>query len=394
MEMFKCLRLARLIVLLSVVASSVPAQSVVSAPAQNSGQLPPETVKKIEAVIEKEMAAQSIPGISIAIAVDNQIRYAKGFGKADLENSVSAKATTVYRTASIAKSLTATAIMQLAEKGKLDLDAPIQKYCASFREKPWPITTRQLLGHLSGIRHYQKPGESSGTEHYFSIEESLKIFKDDPLLHEPGTKYSYTTYGYSVLGCAIEGVSGMRYGDYMQENVFRPSGMENTGVDEHFFIIPNRARGYMKVDEATYAQLPDAIKTKVKVGQILNAQLHDTSMKVPGGGLASTAVDLVSFGMASMKGRLVKESTLAQMWTSQKTKDNKETGYGMGWGIGTVAGGMRLISHSGGQAGTSTLLYILPEKRIVLAAMSNLEGAALNRILNGIGKELVSPSKP
>lgn len=391
--MTNCLRLIRLIVLLNLFTLSVLAQSGVSAPAQKSGQLPPETIKRIEAIVENELAAQSIPGISIAVGADNQVRYAKGFGMADLENAVSAKATTVYRTASIAKPLTATAILQLAEKGKLDLDAPIQKYCASFPEKPWLITARLLLGHLSGIRHYQKRGESSGTEHYFTIEESMKIFKDDPLLHEPGAKYTYTTYGYSVLGCAIEGASGIRYDEYMQQNVFRPAGMEHTGIDEHFFIIPNRARGYMKLDEATYSQLPNAIKTRVKVGQVLNAQLHDTSMKVPGGGLASTAVDLVAFGMAVFKGRLIKEATLEKMWTAQKTKDNKETGYGLGWGIGAV-GGLKLISHSGGQAGTSTLLYILPEKGIVLAAMSNLEGAALNRILNGIGKELINPSKP
>lgn len=386
------LRLTWLIVLLNLIASSVLAQNSASSSAQKN-QLPPDTVKRIEAVVEGEMSGQSIPGISIAIAVDNQIRYAKGFGMADLENAVSAKATTVYRTASIAKPLTATAIMQLAEKGKVDLDAPIQKYCASFPEKPWLITARLLLGHLSGIRHYQKRGESSGTEHYFTIEESMKIFKDDPLLHEPGAKYTYTTYGYSVLGCAIEGASGIRYDEYMQQNVFRPAGMEHTGIDELFFIIPNRARGYMKLDEATHSQLPNAIKTRVKIGQVLNAQLHDTSMKIPGGGLASTAVDLVSFGMATLKGRLIKETTLEKMWTSQKTKDNKETGYGLGWGIGTVAG-MKLISHSGGQAGTSTLLFILPEKGIVLAAMSNLEGAALNRILNGIGRELINLSKP
>lgn len=391
--MTNCLRLIRLLALLNLFTLSVLAQSGVSAPAQKSGQLPPETVKRIEAIVENELAAQSIPGISIAVGADNQVRYAKGFGMADLENAVSAKATTVYRTASIAKPLTATAILQLAEKGKVDLDAPIQKYCASFPEKPWLITARLLLGHLSGIRHYQKRGESSGTEHYFTIEESMKIFKDDPLLHEPGAKYTYTTYGYSVLGCAIEGASGIRYDEYMQQNVFRPAGMEHTGIDEHFFIIPNRARGYMKLDEATYSQLPNAIKTRVKVGQVLNAQLHDTSMKVPGGGLASTAVDLVAFGMAVFKGRLIKEATLEKMWTAQKTKDNKETGYGLGWGIGAVEG-LKLISHSGGQAGTSTLLYILPEKGIVLAAMSNLEGAALNRILNGIGKELINPSKP
>jgi CubicO group peptidase (beta-lactamase class C family) len=368
--------------------------TVASYSAQQSDQLPAETIKKIEAVIEQERTSQAIPGISIAIAIDGQVRYAKGFGLADIEQAVPAKATTVYRTASIAKAMTATAVMQLAESGKLDLDAPIQKYCAAFPEKPWPVTARLLLGHLSGIRHYQKPGEASGTAHYFSIEESLKIFKDDPLLHEPGAKFTYTTYGYSVLGCAIESASGMRYEDYMAERVFRPAGMEHTRTDEHFFIIADRARGYMKMDAAALARLPASVSSRMKAGQIYNAQLHDTSMKIPGGGIVSTAVDLVRFGVASMKGVLVRPATVEQMWTSQKTKDGKETSYGLGWGVGTVGGGLKLFSHSGGQAGTSTLLYVLPEKRIVMAAMSNLEGAALNRILNGIGKELISNSKP
>lgn len=354
----------------------------------NRNQLPPETIKKIEAVIASEMTREAIPGLSVAIAVDNQIRYAKGFGKSDLENSIPAKATTVYRTASIAKPMTATAVMQLVESGKLDLDAPIQKYCAAFPQKQWPVTARHLLAHLGGIRHYQRPGEASGTTHYFTIEESMKIFKDDPLLHEPGTKFNYTTYGYSVLGCAIEGASGVEYQDYMQQHVFRPAGMEQSRIDDHFFIIPDRARGYMKLDDESYGRLPATMKPRVKVGQIYNAQLHDTSMKVAGGGLVSTAVDLVKFGIASMKGTLVKQSTLEQMWTSQKTRDNKETQYGLGWGVGAIEG-RKMVAHSGGQAGTSTLLYLLPEKGIIIAAMCNLEGAALNRILNGIGKELM-----
>lgn len=382
-----------LTVCLVLLASTSSAQTAQRSSQSKGSQLPAETVKKIEAVIEAEMAKQAIPAVSIAIAIDNQLRYSKGFGKADLENSVAAKATTVYRTASIAKPLTATAVMQLAEKGKLDLDAPVQKYCAAFPEKPWPVTVRQLLGHLGGVRHYQKPGESSGTAHFFTITDSLKIFKDDPLLHEPGTKYHYTTYGYSVLGCAIEGASGQSYEDYMQEHVFRPAGMEHSRLDDHFRLIPDRARGYMKMDQRTYAQLPESMKSSVKVGQIFNASLHDTSMKVPGGGIASTAVDLVRFALASTNGVLVKRPTLEQMWTPLKTRDNTDTRYGLGWGIGDVAG-MKLIAHSGGQAGTSTLLYILPEKGIVIASMSNLEGAALNTILNGIGKELIGASRP
>jgi serine beta-lactamase-like protein LACTB len=352
-----------------------------------------ETIKQIEAVIQEEMTRQSIPGVSVAVAVNGQIRFAKGFGIADLENSVPVKATTVYRTASIAKPMTATAVMLLAEQGRLDLDAPRQKYCAAFPEKPWPVTARQLLGHLGGIRHYTKPGEQNGTTHYFTIEESLKIFKDDPLLHEPGSKFHYTTYGYSVLGCAIEGAAGKGYEDYMPENIFKPAGMTHTRIDDHFSIVPDRARGYLKLDEQTYAQLPAVVKGKVKVGQLYNAQLHDTSMKVPGGGLVSTAEDLVKFGHASMKGTLVKQATLEQMWTPQQTKDGNKTSYGLGWGVSERAG-MKLISHSGGQAGTSTLLYVLPDKSIVIAAMCNLEGASLGPMLDGVGKSLVGSSNP
>lgn len=358
-----------------------------------SKPLAAETIKQIEALIQQEMTRQSIPGMSVAVGINGQVRYAKGYGTADLENSIPVKATTVYRTASIAKPMTATAVMLLSEQGKLDLDAPIQKYCAAFPEKPWPVTARQLLAHLGGVRHYTKPGESSGTTHYFTIEESLKIFKDDPLLHEPGSKFHYTTYGYSVLGCAIEGAAGTSYEDYMQENVFKPAGMVHTRNDDHFFVIPDRARGYLKLDDQTYAQLPLAVKGKVKVGQLYNAQLHDTSMKVPGGGLVSTSVDLVKFGQASMTGTLVKQPTLERMWTPQQTKDGKKTTYGLGWGVGERAG-MKIFSHSGGQAGTSTFLYVLPEKSIVIAAMCNLEGASLGRMLDEIGKSLVSSPKP
>ena len=390
--MTKRLRLLSQLAGLFLLAASASGQ--VNAPrAAQSGEFAEETIKQIESLMQQEMTRQKIPGLSVAVAVNGQVRYAKGFGIADLENSVPVKATTVYRTASIAKPMTATAVMLLSERGKLDLDAPIQKYCAVFPEKPWSVTARQLLGHLGGVRHYAKPGESSGTSHYFTIEESLKIFKDDPLLHEPGSKFHYTTYGYSVLGCAIEGAAGMSYEDYMRENVFKPAGMAHTRNDDHFFVIPDRARGYLKLDDQTYSQLPALMKGKVKVGQLYNAQLHDTSMKVPGGGLVSTSVDLVKFGHASMTGTLVKQPTLERMWTPQQTKDGKKTTYGLGWGVGERAG-MKLFSHSGGQAGTSTLLYVLPEKSIVIAAMCNLEGASLGSILDGIGKTRVSNPQP
>src|SRR2546423_781012 len=215
----------------------------VPATAQTNTALPAEKIARIETAISSFMSRQSIPAVSVAVVQDNQIRFQGGYGMADLENFVPAKALTVYRIASVTKSLTAVAALQLVEKGKLDLDAPIQKYVPSFPTKNFPITTRQLLAHLSGIRNY-KPGEGERTDHYDSLTAALSVFKDDPLDFEPGTKYSYTTFGYTLLGAVIEGASAMKYEDYMRENVFKPAGMQHTYVDDVYALIPNRARGY------------------------------------------------------------------------------------------------------------------------------------------------------
>jgi CubicO group peptidase (beta-lactamase class C family) len=365
---------------------------IISLAGMQKSKMPADTIKKIEEIIESEKTKLGVPGLSVAVAVDNQIHYSKGFGMADLENSVPAKAETVYRTASIAKSMTATAVMQLVEQGKIDLDSPVQKYCQAFPEKQWPVTTRQLLGHLAGVRHYKAPGESSGTKSYFAIVDSMNIFKDDPLLQEPGTKFNYTTYGYTVLGCVIEGASGMSYEDYMREKVFGPAGMSSTRTDNFRIVIPNRARGYARLSEQGYNSLTEAAKKLAKPGEIYNASLHDTSMKIPGGGLVSTAVDLVKFAIAVNNGTLVKKATAEQMWTEQKTKDGQGTTYGLGWVIGK-ASEYKLVSHSGGQAGTSTLLIMLPEKGIVVAAMANLEGVPLESLTRQIGSLVLSQNQ-
>ena len=182
----------------------------------------------LDAAVKAEQAKLKAPAVSVAIMEKGRIVYAGAFGTADVENGVIATPETRFRTASIAKTMTATAVLQLHERGDLDLDAPIQTYCSAFPQKPWPVTARQLLGHQAGVRHYVKPGESSGTQHFFTVTDSLQLFANDPLLFEPGTKYSYTTYGFSVLGCAIEGVTKMAYADYMRTRIFEPAAMTHT----------------------------------------------------------------------------------------------------------------------------------------------------------------------
>lgn len=347
-----------LCVLLVCHATRASAQTVAAA----SG-LPAEKVKQIESLISAEMARQKIPGLSVAVVTEGRVRWSNGYGLADVENDVAAKAATVYRLASVSKPITAVAVMQLAERGKIDLDARVQKYCPAFPEKEWPVTTRQVLAHLSGIRHYKSDDESNSTRRYETTAEGLSMFKDDPLLHEPGAKMTYTTFGYTVLGCVVEGASGSTFADYVRENVFAPAGMERTRADSVVDIIPNRAQGYRRT----------------KDGELKNSPLADNSYKIAGGGFVSTAEDIAKFAAAVETYKLLKRETTELMFTSRKTADGKETRYGLGWGVGTHAGS-RSVGHSGGQQRVSTMLNMLPERGVAVAVLANVEDARLESL--------------
>ena len=170
-----------------------------SSAAEPATRLPDERTAAIDALVRETLEEHGIPGVSIAVAVGDELVYSKGFGLADVENRVPATADTVYRTASIAKSLTAVAVMQLAEQKRIDLDRPVDEYYNGFPKKEWPITARQLLAHMAGVRHYKTPMESFNTRHYVDVRSALRTFDADPLLFQPGTEYSYSTFGYNLL---------------------------------------------------------------------------------------------------------------------------------------------------------------------------------------------------
>ncbi|HWS86661.1 MAG TPA: serine hydrolase domain-containing protein [Pyrinomonadaceae bacterium] len=359
-------RAAFVLCLLLLPPAAARAQAPQAAP---QTALPPEKVRQIEALVNAEMAKQKIPGMTVAVVSERQARWAAGFGTQDVENNIPARPATVYRLGSISKPITAVAVMQLHERGRLDLDAPVQKYCPAFPEKQWPVTTRQVLGHLAGIRHYKSDEEFNSTRFYASVAEGLNMFKDEPLLQEPGTKYTYTTHGYSVLGCVIEGASGQKFADFVGENVFKPAAMERARADSVADIIPNRAQGYRVTDK----------------GVLTNSPLADNSYKVPGGGFVSTAEDLARFAVALQTGKLLKPETLELMYAPQKLKDGKETSYGLGWGVAKRPDGARAVGHSGGQQRVSTFLHMQPDQGLAVVIMSNLEGARLGDLAQRIG---------
>ena len=329
-------------------------------------QLPPEIVALVEAKVHEEMAKNSVPGLTVAIAWEGQIRYSKAFGLADIENQVPARTDTRFRTASIAKSLTATAVMKLVELGLIDLDADIREYVPAFPQQDKEILVRHVLSHQSGIRHYDDWSEAVGTVSYADLEQTLRIFAKDELVQVPGAAFHYTTFGYTLLGLAIEAVTGETYEAAMQQLVWEPADMTYTGIDHHFEVIPNRARGYARLESQD--DIPIGMRGRVQVGDLIRAELHDTSMKVPGGGMVSTAEDLARFGLAMLEERLVSHATRELMWTAARDASEAETPYGMGWWMN--AGN---ITHGGGQAGTTCMLAIRESNGVVVAMMSNLQ---------------------
>lgn len=350
---------------------------------QTIAELAAPLAARVEALVSEEMARVGAPAISVAVAVEGELRYANGFGQADVENCVPARADSLYRTASIAKPMTSAVVLRLAEQGKIDLDAAVQTYCAEFPTKEWPVTSRQLLGHLGGVRHYNGPAEQYQTQRYFALAPTLAIFAGDPLICEPGTKFHYTSFGYNLLGSVAEGAAKREFVEMLGEFVFAPAGMNDTRTDDQAAIVPRRVRGYVRPSEKDLEKLPAG--HRLKAGELYNAPLHDTSSKIPGGGLLSTAPDLVRFALAISAGKLLKAETVAAAWTRQKTADGKETDYGLGWRIGEVDG-KRAVSHGGGQAGTSTYLLLLPDEGVAVAAMCNLQGVKLEAMAEAIAR--------
>ncbi|XP_055571948.1 serine beta-lactamase-like protein LACTB, mitochondrial isoform X1 [Falco biarmicus] len=343
-----------------------------------------------------------IPGILVGVSVDGKEVWSEGLGYADVENRVVCKPETIMRIASISKCLTMMAVAKLWEEGKLDLDAPVQKYVPEFPEKVYEgekvaITTRLLVSHLSGIRHYEKditkvkeekekanrafkltkpdrdkeqegkgiekadpvkprkehegevksrnskPGrrdkEFEQEEYYLkekfeSVIESLKIFKNDPLFFKPGSQFLYSTYGFTLLSAVVERVSGQKFTDYMLK-MFRDLDMLSTVLDDNEAMIYNRARCYVYN----------------KKGRLVNAPYVDNSYKWAGGGFLSSVGDLLKFGNALLysyqAGQFkknnckllpgyLKPDTVAMMWTPVPKTEvswDRDGKYAMAWAV-------------------------------------------------------------
>ncbi|QQS41933.1 MAG: beta-lactamase family protein [Acidobacteriota bacterium] len=339
----------------SMLPASLHAQEVVRSPEYKGA------IEKAESAANEILTDQKIPGLAFAVAIDGKIVWSQGFGSADVEKNVPVTPGTRFRIGSISKLFTAAAAAKLSEGGYLDLDAPIWPYVPGYPQKQFAITSRELLGHLAGIRHYGRD-DYINQRHYDSVSESLGKFSGSPLMHKPGTKYSYSSPGYTLLGAVIEGVAKTNFTHYLQTNVFQPIGMKNTVPDDNREIIENRSEFYSLTDG----------------GRLQNAIYMDTSDRLPAGGFLSTAEDLAAFGTACALGDFFRPEMKKIVFTSQSTTEGKMTGVGFGWRIGKDSESRPIFHHGGDAIGGRAFLLIYPEEKIVLSFVSNLSFVKFN----------------
>ncbi|HZW05901.1 MAG TPA: serine hydrolase domain-containing protein [Phycisphaerales bacterium] len=376
------------------VAPPAPAVAVAADPAAATRSL-----------LAAEFERQKLVGLSLVVVKNGRVLSEEHLGFADREAKTAAGPATMYRWASISKPVTAAAAMQLVEAGKLDLDADVRLLVPEFPEPTYTaaqkaategetpageqapvrctVTMRQLLCHQGGIVHYSngkvvKLPPPDGVENpYADVVRALGTFKASPLVCEPGTKYAYTTHGYILASAVVERAGGRAFWAQVRERIATPAGMTSFRPDYQWETIEHRAAGYRKGAGAA-------------AGTMVRSTDTDVSWKLGGGGFISTVGDLARFGSALMDGRLVKPETFSKMRAAQRLRNGDATTYGLGLGVGTLAG-RETAAHSGSQEKAATYLLMVPDESLAVAVMCNTEGASLGKLAESVARAWMMP---
>lgn len=326
--------------------------------------------EEVAALLKEMISKKEVAGVVAAYSVEGNIIGQAAAGYANKKTKEKFNLETKVRMGSIAKPMTALAVMQLVEKGLLDLDAAVQTYIPDYPTHPkTQITIRHLLSHTSGIAGYKDGRESNTTVEYPTLYNALDLFKDRALLFEPGTQYSYTTYGYTVLGAVIEKVTGGTFEAYMQKNIWDKAGMTNTGVEKFGVKMENKSELYSRNNGR---------------GKAKKAKENNLSNRIPAGGFYTTSGDMLKFGNAVLENVFVKESTLNLM-REHHSLEKENNAYGFGWFLyAKKPNEGAIIGHTGGQAGNTSFLFIVPSKKTVSIILANTSRAqsSVNPVAN------------
>jgi CubicO group peptidase (beta-lactamase class C family) len=328
----------------------------------------PATTSALTEYVKAEMKRQRIPGLSLLVVKDGKVIRSEGFGVANVELQASVKPETVFQSGSVGKQFTATAVMMLVEEGKIGLDDPLTKYFADAPPAWKDVTVRELLSHTAGFGDYPKDFDMRKD---WTEAEELKLIESLPLAYPPGTKWDYSNLGYVTLGILIHRVTGEFYGDFLQQRIFQPLGMQSTRIISEADIVPNRAAGYRLVK--------GELKNQEWVAPMVNTTAD--------GSLYFNILDLAKWDAALYTEKLLKRSSLDLMWTPVKLKNGhpNKGNYGFGWFIEQRAG-HRCIHHDGSWQGFETAIDRYVDDRLTVVVLSNLEGAEPGKITQHVAE--------
>lgn len=308
--------------------------------------------RMLQALIE----ANGVPGMGAAVVRDGKTVWAGSAGYRDVEKGLRVERDTQFRLASVSKAVTATAAAKLKEQGVLDVDAPVQSALPWLEARWSPITARQLAAHTSGLPHYQAVDEGRGGVHYSSVRDAVGIFAGRELLSEPGSRYSYSSWGYTLLSAVIEARAGMPFLDYVSRKITPGLAIGEDATDSD---NASAARAYEFVD-----------------GHARRAAKHDFSYTWAGGGLGATPEALALFGGRLMAGEMITPKTFEWMLEPTKLADGtlaneRDYDVGFGWRVAKDADGERIAHHAGVTNGARSALVLWPEQKIGVSVLSN-----------------------
>lgn len=330
-----------------------------------------ELVARIDSLAEATLRDGPVAGLTIGVKRGADLLLVKGYGDADIENSVPMTAETVYRIGSLTKQFTAAAVMQLVEAGLIDLDDPLTQYLPNYPTQGHEVSIRHLLTHTSGIKSYTSLGDVFWLKAGLldlTHTEMLELFQDEPFDFAPGEAYRYNNSGYYLLGMIIEEVSGDTYDDYLDAHLFGPLGLSRSSYCHEAQIIRGRAEGYEQ-----------------GAGWLLND--GSISMNTPGaaGALCSTVPDLLSWTAALRSGRVVSSASYQAMTTSGLLNDGSATGYGLALGLAPLGEHAR-VAHTGGINGFSTVMAHYPGSDLDIVVLSNTSSQAPGQVEGHIAR--------
>ena len=313
---------------------------------------------RVDALAQK-LLARPVAGISVAVARDGKVVFARGYGMANVEHSVAVTPETVFHIASISKNILAAVILQLVEERKIDLDDDVTKYIPEAPTHGHKVTVRQLLNHTSGIYSFTSLPDATTNERLdLTHDQVLALIKDKPFDFEPGTAWRYDNSAFYLAGIVVERVTKQEYGPYVREHLFKPLGMNSAQMCDARMIVPHLASGYDRDH-----------------GAIVNAAFLSWKLPFAAGAICATASDLLKWQAALDAGSVLSASLLKVMRTPTTLTDGTVIDYGLGTRLGTL-GGHRVLGHTGSGGGFAAALESFPDDHLTVVVLINMDVGA------------------